>query len=187
MSIFLYMKLIIWLWNPGKQYEETKHNIWFMFLDFLTSSQTSPRGEGVFSDFRLESKFKWEISEWIFKWEKTILLKPNTYMNLSWESLRKIVDFYKIDLEDIVIIYDDLSLEFGKIRFRDKGSAWGHNWIKSIIKHFSTDFKRIKVWVWFNDNYEVSDWVLSRFTDEEIDKLEDGVFDGVCNLLEKKI
>jgi peptidyl-tRNA hydrolase, PTH1 family len=174
------MKLIIWLWNPGKQYEKTRHNIWFMFLDFFVSKNT-------FSEFKLESKFKWEISTWIFEWEKTILLKPQTFMNLSWESVKKISDFYKIDPEEIIVIFDDLSLKFGKIRFREKGSAWGHNWIKDIIKHSWEIFKRIKVWIWFNDNYEVSDWVLSKFTYEEIGGLEDDIFNEIYNLLEEKI
>lgn len=174
------MKLIVWLWNPGKKYERTRHNIWFMFLDFFIIKNNFP-------DFKLENKFKWEISEAIFLWEKTILLKPETYMNLSWESIRKIIDFYKINLDDIIVIFDDLSLDFGKIRFRDKGSAGGHNWIKDIIKYFWENFKRIKIWVWFNDNYEVSDWVLSKFTTEEYDKLEDWVFNESYNLLKEKI
>ena len=178
-----YMKLIVWLWNPGKKYEKTRHNIWFMFLDFLVEMFW----RNTFTEFKLESKFKWEISEWIYEWEKTILLKPNTFMNLSWESLRKIVDFYKIDLEDIIIIYDDLSLELWKIRFREKGSAWGHNWIKSIISHFSQEFKRIKIWIWYNDNYEVSDWVLSKFTNEELDIFEDEIFEKSYELLKKNI
>jgi len=174
------MKLIIWLWNPWKQYEKTRHNIWFMFLDFFISRNN-------FSDFKLESKFKWEISEWIFEWEKSILLKPQTYMNLSWESLIKIINFYKIELENIIVIYDDLSLEFWKIRFREKWSAWGHNWIKDIIKHFWQNFKRIKIWIWFNDNYEVSDWVLSKFSNNEIEKLEGEIFDKSYNLLIENI
>jgi len=140
-----------------------------------------------FSDFKLETKFKWEISTWIFAWEKTILLKPQTFMNLSWESLRKIVDFYKIEQEEIIVIYDDMSLEFWKIRFRDKGSAGWHNGIKSIISHFSESFKRIKVWVWFNDNFDVSDWVLSKFTYEELGELEDKVFGEVFEKLEESI
>ena len=170
------MKLIVWLWNPWKQYEKTRHNLWFMFLDFLVKKND-------FSEFKLETKFKWEISQWIFKWEKSILLKPQTYMNLSWESLIKIINFYKIELENIIIIYDDLSLEFWKNRFREKWTAWGHNWIKDIIKHLWEDFKRIKVWIWFNDNYEVSDWVLSKFNDDEIDKLESEIFDKAYDLL----
>jgi len=173
------MKLIVWLWNPWKEYKKTRHNVWFMFLDFLAWKEN-------FSEFKLESKFKAEVSNWFFAWEKTILLKPQTYMNLSWESVRKIVDFYKIDLDDIIVIYDDLSMDFGKIRFREKGSAWGHNWVKDIIKHFWDKFKRIKIWIWFNPNYEVSDWVLSKFNDCEIDKLENEVFVEVYELLKNK-
>lgn len=174
------MKLIVWLWNPWKKYEKTKHNVWFMFLDFLLSKNS-------FSDFKNESKFKAETSEWKISWEKTILLKPQTYMNLSWESLRKISDFYKINLDDIIIIYDDLSMDFSKIRFRDTWSAWWHNWIKDIIKYFWKDFKRIKIWIWFNPNFEVSDWVLSNFTLEELENLEKEVFDKVYDLLIEKI
>jgi PTH1 family peptidyl-tRNA hydrolase len=91
------MKLIVWLWNPWKQYEKTRHNVWFIFLDKF-------RKENNFSNFKLESKFKWEISEARFENEKTILLKPQTFMNLSWESLRKIVDFYKIE-EKILLLF----------------------------------------------------------------------------------
>lgn len=174
------MKLIIWLWNPWSKYLKTKHNIWFMFLDFLLSIEN-------FSDFKLESKFKWEISNWLLNWEKTILLKPQTYMNLSWESVRKIVDFYKIDLEDIILIYDDISMEFGKLRFRNKWSAGWHNWIKDIIKHFKDNFKRIKIWIWFNDNFEVSDWVLSNFSEQELNVLDNNIFKEVNILLNKEI
>ncbi len=166
------MKLIVWLWNPWEKYEKTKHNVGFLFLDYLKEKDN-------FSDFKLESKFKAEVSSWILLWEKTILLKPQTYMNLSWESIRKIVDFYKIDTDDIIIIYDDMSMDFSKIRIRNKWSAWWHNGIKDIIKHFKDEFKRIKIWIWFNDNYEVSDWVLSKFNQDELDKLEDKVFPEV--------
>ena len=174
------MKLIVWLWNPWKEYEKTKHNVWFLFLDYLIENEK-------FSDFKMESKFKWEISSWIFEWEKTLLLKPQTYMNLSWESIRKIVDFYKIDLEDIIIIYDDLSMNFWKLRFREKWSAGWHNGIKDIIKHFKDQFKRIKVWIWFNDNFEVSDWVLSKFSENELDDLNNEVFNKTLILIKEKI
>ncbi len=76
------MKLLIWLWNPWKQYEKTRHNVWFIFLDKFAI-------ENDFSEFKLETKFKWEISEWRIDWNKTILLKPTTYMNLSWEKILK--------------------------------------------------------------------------------------------------
>lgn len=170
------MKLIIWLWNPWKQYETTKHNIWFMFLDFFVWKEN-------FSNFKNESKFKAEISEWRFNWEKTILLKPQTYMNLSWESVRKIIDFYKIDLENIIVIYDDLSMDFWKIRFREKGSAWGHNWIKSIISHLWKEFKRIKIWIWYNSKYDVSDWVLWKFSEADLADLNWEIYEKSLNLL----
>ncbi len=174
------MKLIVWLGNPWKEYEKTKHNIWFLFLDFLLENES-------FSDFKLETKFKSEISNWFFLWEKTLLIKPQTYMNLSGEAIRKIVDFYKIDLEDIIVIYDDLSMDFSKIRFRDKWSAGWHNGIKNIITHFNDQFKRIKIGIWFNPNFEVSDWVLSKFKEEEIDELNNIIFPETLNILKEKI
>lgn len=172
------MKLIIWLGNPGKQYEKTRHNVWFIFLDKFS-------WEKNFSEFKLETKFKWEISEWRFKWKKTILLKPQTYMNLSWESLRKIVDFYKIDLDDILVVYDDKDMDFWKIRFRETWSAWWHNGIKSIISHFSKDFKRIKIWIWYDTKYDVSDWVLWKFNWEDLVNIDWEIYDKTLNILEE--
>lgn len=174
------MKLVVWLWNPWDKYKYTKHNIWFLFLDYLKENNN-------FEEFKNESKFKAEISNWKINWEKTILLKPQTFMNLSWESIRKIIDFYKIDLNDIIIIYDDLSMGFWKLRFREKWSAWWHNWIKDIIKHFWENFKRIKVWIWFNSNYEVSDWVLSKFKEEELIDFEKSIFSDIEILLKEKV
>ena len=173
------MKLIIGLWNPWYKYKQTRHNIWFMFLDYLAQNENFP-------DFKLESKFKAEISIWVFAWEKTILLKPQTYMNLSWESIIKFMHFYKINIENIMVIYDDISMNFWKIRFREKGSSWGHNWIKDIIKHYWENFKRIKIWVWFNNNFEVSDWVLSKFNKKEFDELNN-IFDKSYEILVKNI
>ncbi len=174
------MKLIVWLGNPGKDYEFTRHNLGFLFLDYLKDNEK-------FSDFKEDGKFKWSIANWFIKWEKIILLKPLTYMNISWESLRKVVDFYKIDLEDIIIIYDDISMDFWKIRFKDTWSAGWHNWVKSVISHFWDKWKRIKIWIWLNTNYEVSDWVLSKFTKDELDDLNKTVFSKVFELLVEKI
>lgn len=163
------MKIIVWLWNPWIQYEKTKHNLGFLFLDWLVDKEN-------FEDFKLESKFKWLISYWIFEGEKVILLKPITYMNLSWESLRLIMDFYKLKLDDLIVIYDDISMEFWKVRFRKTGTAWWHNWIKSIISHIWSDFKRIKVWIWFDEKFDVSDWVLSKFKKDELNEFEKDIF-----------
>lgn len=170
------MKLIVWLGNPWNNYENTKHNVWFMFLDYF-------KNINKFDDFKFESKFKAELSSWIYKWEKTLLIKPQTFMNLSWDSIISITNFYKIDINDVIVIYDDLSMDFWKLRFRDKWSAWWHNWIKSIIKHFWENFKRIKIGIWFNDKFEVSDWVLSKFSEEEIIDLNNDVFKNTNILL----
>lgn len=170
------MKLIIWLGNPWNNYENTKHNVWFMFLDYF-------KNINKFDDFKFESKFKAELSSWIYKWEKTLLVKPQTFMNLSWDSVTSITNFYKIDINDVIIIYDDLSMSFWKLRFRDKWSAWWHNWIKSMIKYFWENFKRIKIGIWFNDKFEVSDWVLSKFSEEEIIDLNNDVFKNTNILL----
>jgi len=174
------MKIVVWLGNPWDKYIKTKHNVGFIILDKLQEKNS-------FSEFKFESKFKWEISTWLINSEKTLLLKPQTYMNLSWESLRKIVDFYKVDISDIIVIYDDMSMDFSKIRFRDKWSAWWHNWIKDIIKHFDQSFKRIKIWIWFNDNFEVSDWVLSKFSEDELDDINGDIYKKTYDLLIEKI
>ncbi len=175
------MKIIVWLWNPWVQYDKTRHNVWFLFLDFLKTSFG-------FEDFK-DSKFKWLISEGNFSWEKIILLKPMTYMNLSWESVSAIVNFYKLDYkEDIIVIFDDISMEFAKIRFRSNWSAWWHNWIKSLIWSFwSETFKRIKIWVWLDSRYDVSDWVLSKFNTLELKEMDDSVFPEVESILKEKL
>lgn len=170
------MKLIVWLWNPWNKYYYTKHNIWFLFLDFLKNKED-------FWDFKYESKFKWEITFWSIKWKKIILLKPHTFMNLSWQSVISLIKFYKINIDDIIIIYDDFSMEFWKIRFRSKWSSWWHNWIKDIIKYLWENFKRIKIWIWYNKNYNISDWVLSNFNKNEIKILEEKVFNNTYVIL----
>ena len=173
------MKIIIWLWNPWERYEKTRHNLWFLFLDYLKEK------EGL-EDFKYESKFRWEISSWTILWKKTFLLKPQTFMNLSWESLQKICQFYKVDKKDFIVIYDDISMDFWKVRFRDKWSAWWHNWVKDIIKYFWGERDRIKVWVWFNEKYETSDFVLSKFSEEELIDLENNIFPKVYELIKEK-
>ncbi|PZM85005.1 aminoacyl-tRNA hydrolase [Candidatus Gracilibacteria bacterium] len=174
------MKIIVGLGNPGEKYSKTKHNVGFLFLDYLKEKYNFP-------DFNYESKFKGEISIGNYNGEKTILLKPQTFMNLSGESVRKIFDFYKLSLDDFIIIYDDLSMDFGKIRFREKGSAGGHNGIKDIIRYFKENFKRIKVGIGFNDKFEVSDWVLSKFSEEELIEFDREIFSEVEKILKEKI
>ena len=159
------MHLIIGLWNPGKDYEKTRHNAGFILINSLQEKWN-------FEDWK-DSKFKWTISEWIYQWEKIILLKPITYMNLSGESVSLLVNFYKIPKENILMLSDDLDMEFGKVRFREKGSHWWQRGIKSITEHLGTnEIARIKIGIGRDERYTVSDWVLSRFTEIELQAFE---------------
>jgi peptidyl-tRNA hydrolase, PTH1 family len=154
------MKLIVGLGNPGKQYENTRHNIGFDVIEELSRKFSIPLNQ---------SKFKGLYGIGFYNGEKVVLLKPLTYMNLSGESIRAVIDFYQIDVEDMVVIYDDLDLPVGKIRLRQKGSAGGHNGIKSTIQHLGTqEFNRIRIGVDRPKNgMKVTDYVLGRFHEEE--------------------
>lgn len=100
-------------------------------------------------------------------------------MNLSGESVAKICNYYKLTHKDITVIYDDISMDFGKVRVRETGSAGGHNGVKSIIQHMKTNWKRIKVGVWLDDRYSVSDWVLSKFTPEQLIDIDNEIYDKI--------
>ncbi len=174
------MNLIIWLWNIGKKYNNTRHNVWFMAVEKI---QTEFWGD----KFKTELKFKADISSCNINWEKTILVKPNTFMNLSGESLSLIQKFYKIKNVNILIIYDDKDMEFWKLRTRETWSAWGHNGIKSIIQHLWTqDFKRIKIWVWDKNNpayQDASNFVLWKFSKDEMEELKYEILNKVVELI----
>ena len=152
------MHLIVGLGNPGKEYENTRHNIGFNAIDVISKK------------YKIELnriKFKGVYGETFIKGEKVILLKPSTFMNLSGESIRAVMDFYKINKEDVLVIYDDISLEVGRLRIRDKGSAGGHNGIKSIISHMGTEeFGRIKIGVG-QPKGDLVNYVLGNFAKEE--------------------
>ncbi|WP_071458813.1 aminoacyl-tRNA hydrolase [Bacillus massilinigeriensis] len=154
------MKLIVGLGNPGKQYERTRHNIGFEVVDEVSRRFNIPLNQ---------AKFKGVFGAGILNGEKVILLKPLTYMNLSGESIRPLMDYYDIPPEDLLVIYDDLDLPTGRIRLREKGGAGGHNGIKSTIAHVGTqEFKRIRVGISRPQNgMAVVDYVLGRFTPEE--------------------
>ncbi len=161
----VFMKFIVGLGNPGPKYEQTRHNIGFMVIDELSSRWNIPV---------TQMKWKGYVGEGTYKGEKVVLLKPLTYMNLSGESVRAMLEWYKTGIEDVVIIYDDIDLDLGKIRLREKGSAGGHNGVKSIIAHTGTDkIKRIKVGVTRPPiGYSVPDYVLSSFAKSENELLD---------------
>jgi peptidyl-tRNA hydrolase, PTH1 family len=166
------MKLIVGLGNPGSQYEKTRHNIGFVIVDALAERL------GISLN---QSKFKGVYGTYHYKGEKIVLLKPLTYMNLSGESIVPLMDYFDIDEEDLLVIYDDLDLPVGKIRLRQKGSAGGHNGIKSTIAHLGTqNFNRIRVGIDRPTNgMSVPDYVLGRFSKDEQADLDKVIIDSV--------
>ncbi|MYL51590.1 aminoacyl-tRNA hydrolase [Halobacillus litoralis] len=162
------MKCIVGLGNPGKKYEETRHNIGFMIIDELAS-----RNQWSLSQKKFNGLFTMER----FNGEKIILLKPQTYMNLSGESLRPLMEFYDIEVEDVLVVYDDLDLPPGKIRLRKKGGHGGHNGIRNIIDQLGTkEFKRLRVGVGRPEGSKtVIDHVLGGFSKEEQGPVEESI------------
>ena len=160
------MYLVVGLGNPGKQYDMTRHNIGFHTIDYIAD------------ELRVKVnklKYKALYGECSISGEKVLLIKPQTYMNLSGESIREVCDYYKVDPEEeLIVIYDDISLAPGKLRIRPKGSAGGHNGIKSIIAHLGTqNFNRIKVGVGEKPKgWDLADYVLGHFTKEEAELME---------------
>lgn len=161
-----YEYLIVGLGNPGRQYENTRHNAGFICLDLFAEK------EGIKID-RL--KFKSLMGEGRIKGHRCLFLKPQTFMNLSGEAVRDAAEFYKIKPENIIVIYDDISLEPGKVRIRRKGSDGGQNGMKNIIYHMKSDaIPRIKVGIGAKPNpeYDLADWVLSRFSKDDAEKIK---------------
>lgn len=160
------MKLIVGLGNPEPIYDLTRHNIGFLLLDHAAQQLKAP--------WRHQPKFKAIIAEAVIGGEKTILLKPTTYYNLSGEAVRAALNFYKITAQDVLVLHDELALPFGTLRTRLGGSDAGNNGIKSIIAHLGTDFARIRAGI-ANDHaatQDAADFVLSRFTPHEQKQLE---------------
>ena len=174
------MKLIVGLGNPGKKYDKTRHNLGFMAIDKVADTLKV-------NDFK--EKFSGLIGEVNYQGEKVLLLKPQTFMNLSGDSIIQVLNFYKIDPEkDMLVIYDDMSLPVGKLRIREKGSAGGHNGIKSIISHVGNKFPRVKFGIGASqDRDKTVDFVLGRFSKEdelEIEKVLKDVSDLVLKYLD---
>lgn len=155
------MFIIVGLGNPGKDYTNTRHNIGFDVIDALADMA----GISV-----IEKKHKAIIGKGVIDGQKVILAKPQTYMNLSGESVRELIDYYKVDEEqELIVISDDISLDVGNIRIRKKGSAGGHNGLKNIIAHLGHDtFMRVKMGVGEKPKgYDLADYVLGHFTADE--------------------
>ncbi|MFD2115473.1 aminoacyl-tRNA hydrolase [Paenibacillus yanchengensis] len=173
------MKWFVGLGNPGKAYEQTRHNIGFMVIDELASKWNIKV---------TQTKCKSLIGEGMINGQKVALIKPMTYMNLSGEAVRAFMDYYKADLSNATIIYDDLDTETGKLRLRYKGSAGGHNGIKSLIQHLNTQqFNRIRMGVSRPEpGYDIADYVLSKFPKAEKDVVRQ-MIELACDAVEFSI
>lgn len=171
------MFLIVGLGNPGKEYEKTRHNIGFETIDYIADKYSIDINR---------TKFNGNYGEGFISGKKVILLKPQTYMNLSGNSIIQFINFYKLQEDEVIIIYDDISLNIGKIRIREKGSAGGHNGIKSIIQNFGTDvFPRFKIGVGAPE-YNLISHVLGKFPNDEWEQMQNVmlvVSDALCEVL----
>lgn len=162
------MKLIVGLGNIGKQYENTRHNMGFMAIDAFAKEL------GV--SFSEKPKFKGMLAQTTYQGETILLLKPTTYMNLSGEAIQAVVKFYNIPLNQILVIYDDLDLKCGDIRIRQKGSAGGHNGIRSIIDCLGSEaFHRLRIGIDRHEVIPVVDYVLGKPTPEQKPLLESAI------------
>ena len=172
------MYIIVGLGNPTRKYEGTKHNVGFDTIDYLVDEYGIPSsGLG----------HKAMYGKGMIAGQKVLLAKPMTYMNLSGESVRSLLDYYKVDEEqELLVIYDDISLGVGQIRIRAKGSAGGHNGIKNIIAHLGGQvFPRIKVGVGEKPpKWDLADYVLGHFSKEEQEQMEEGYEHAVCAVKE---
>ncbi len=166
------MYIIVGLGNPGREYENTRHNAGFCVLDQLAEKENISI---------LEKKHRAVIGKGVIAGEKCILAKPLTYMNLSGESVRQLIDYYKVDEKsELIVISDDISLEPGQIRIRKKGSAGGHNGLKNIIANLGHDtFIRIKIGVGAKPSgWDLADYVLGRFSSKDREAVEDAAKRG---------
>ncbi|PKK94442.1 MAG: aminoacyl-tRNA hydrolase [Tenericutes bacterium HGW-Tenericutes-5] len=164
-------KLIVGLGNPGKKYANSKHNIGFIAIDKFAQI------------YKLKAKNSVKFNSEIFEFDDCVLAKPKTFMNNSGYAILKMVEYFNIDLEDVLIIYDDVALPFSKLRLRYKGGSGGHNGIKSILTHLgSENFNRLRIGIDKSDNKEMKDYVLSDFSKTEMKILDDVMID-VVNLM----
>lgn len=164
--------LIVGLGNPGMVYERTRHNAGFMTMDYLAKQEKIEINR---------MKFKSYCADATLAEKRCLILKPQTYMNNSGEAVVEAMQFYKLDMEHLIVVFDDISLPAGKLRIRRKGSAGGHNGIKSIIELTGSDaFSRIKLGVGQkpHKNMNLADWVLSKFTEQELEAMQKSCADA---------
>ncbi|MGL4552436.1 MAG: aminoacyl-tRNA hydrolase [Gemmataceae bacterium] len=161
------MRVVVGLGNPGKQYHGTRHNVGFAVVDGLATAPNAGR---------FQSRFSAQVAELVEGNEKLLLVKPETFMNLSGRSVRQVIDFYQIEPADVLVVCDDVNLPLGRLRARAKGSHGGHNGLRDIQNHLGTqEYPRLRVGVGGADKGEMVDHVLSRFKPAERPVIEGAV------------
>jgi len=162
------MKIVVGLGNPGKKYDNTRHNIGFAVIDSLAA------GPGV---NRSPERFDSQVAEWMEDAEKILLLKPQTFMNLSGRAVRQAVDFYQVEVADVLVICDDMALPLGQLRFRARGTHGGHNGLRDIQNHLgTTEYSRLRIGVGDpGEHSDAVDHVLGKFRPSEKPAIEDAV------------
>ncbi len=169
------MKLIVGLGNPGQNYKNTRHNMGFMAVDHYVNKKK-------LGDFK--EKFNALYLDTVINDQKIVFLKPLTYMNLSGEAVIKFINYFKISIDDILVISDDLDMPLGKLKLKSSGSSGGHNGLKSISLSIGTDvYKRLKLGIGNNKNIDTCDYVLGKFSDNE-NKIIDKQMDEVLNIID---
>lgn len=170
------MKLIVGLGNPGKEYSNTRHNIGFNFLDFYLDYKKI--------DDKWTSKFDGKYIQTTINGEKVLFLKPQTYMNLSGDSVRKIVDYFDISIDDILVVSDDLDLNIGNYKLKANGSCGGHNGLRDIENKLGTsNFKRLKIGISNNKELDTKDYVLGSLSKEEKNSIFE-LYKDLCVVLD---
>lgn len=170
------MKVIVGLGNPGKEYDKTRHNVGWMFLDYLANKSNE-----IIDKKKLDCK----ICELKINNEKIVLAKPLTYMNLSGIAVSKLKKWYKVENDDIIIVFDDIDIDFGTIRYKEKGSGGSHNGMKNIVEQLATkDIPRIRIGIGGlkHPKQDLKDFVLEKFSNNELNELE-----KVFEMVEKKL
>lgn len=169
------MKLVVGLGNPGREYENTRHNVGFNLIDmFLKNNSINDKWNNKFNGLFIQT---------LYKNEKVIFLKPQSFMNLSGGVVRKFIDYFDIDIEDVLIISDDLDLSVGNFKLRSKGSSGGHNGLKDIERNLGTNnYKRLKIGISNNKSIDCRDYVLGKFSNNDKKVLED-LFIELLNVL----
>ena len=170
------MKLIVGLGNPGREYENTKHNVVFSFIDFYLNYHHI--------NDKWSSKFDGKYIQTNMFGEKVLFLKPQTYMNLSGDSVRKIMDYFDVQASDLLVISDDLDLNIGHFKFKLNGSCGGHNGLRDIENKIGTsEYKRLKIGISNDKSQDTKDYVLSSFSKEDRNTLY-SLFDELCPILD---